>query len=359
MDIDARIQLFDFKTRYRFQTVPQICNYNMPMYSIQTEPGQQVISSYPVYQGFTGNCQINGIDANFYTENSSFNKAFPNYIQSLNSVAMGDGVTTTFQFNLPFFPAIPGHVDTTGIVYSQNNLDPIFATSIPYGPTSPLIPFSSIHPAVFINYSAADGSVITITDSGIFLRNGTQGQLYGLLINSTNPGSSSPYPYGYSSLGSYSTNSNTVNYMTGEVNVSFPVAPLANSPIQVQCYFFQQGIPRAVLFYNNCLTLLPPPNIPYLVELDAYLTPAAFLSTSQAIQFGYMCEYIARGAARKILSDTGDIDQFQFYEPLFREQEILVWKRSQRQLTATRTPTIYSQFQGSISNFNNNGQGAI
>ena len=28
-----------------------------------------------------------------------------------------------------------------------------------------------------------------------------------------------------------------------------------------------------------------------------------------------MCEYIARGAARKILSDTGDIEQFQFYEP--------------------------------------------
>ncbi len=86
-----------------------------------------------------------------------------------------------------------------------------------------------------------------------------------------------------------------------------------------------------------------PPAQQYLVELDAYLSPAAFLNTGAAIPFGYMAEYIARGAARKILSDTGDVEQFQFYEPLFKEQELLVWKRSQRQWTATRTETIYSQ----------------
>jgi len=100
-----------------------------------------------------------------------------------------------------------------------------------------------------------------------------------------------------------------------------------------------------------------PPANQYTVELTAYLSPAAFLNSAQAIQFGYMCEYIARGAARKILSDTGDIEQFQFYEPLFKEQEMLVWKRSQRQFTATRTQTIYSQGQNSIGigSYNNYG----
>jgi hypothetical protein len=92
-----------------------------------------------------------------------------------------------------------------------------------------------------------------------------------------------------------------------------------------------------------------PPSQQYLVELDAYLSPAAFLSTGQAIPFGYMSEYIARGAARKYLSDVGDTEQFMFYEPLFKEQELLVWKRSQRQWTATRTQTLYSRG-------NNNGQ---
>ena len=73
-----------------------------------------------------------------------------------------------------------------------------------------------------------------------------------------------------------------------------------------------------------------------------------------------MAEYIARGAARKILSDTGDVEQFQFYEPLFKEQELLVWKRSQRQWTATRTQTLYSMGnqQGQFGN-NNFGGAAL
>ena len=85
------------------------------------------------------------------------------------------------------------------------------------------------------------------------------------------------------------------------------------------------------------------PDSQYLVELDGFLTPAAFLNSADAVPFGYLSEYIARGAARKILTDTGDVEQFQFYEPMFREQELLVWKRSQRQWTATRTESIYSQ----------------
>jgi len=89
------------------------------------------------------------------------------------------------------------------------------------------------------------------------------------------------------------------------------------------------------------------------------LSPAAFLNTTQAIPFGYMAEYIARGAARKILSDTGDMEQFQFYEPLFIEQERLVWKRSQRQFTSTRTESIYSQGFGQGAGFNNNYGGGI
>jgi hypothetical protein len=94
-----------------------------------------------------------------------------------------------------------------------------------------------------------------------------------------------------------------------------------------------------------------------LVELEAYLTPAAFLDSAAAIPFGYMAEYIARGAARKILSDTGDVEQFMFYEPLFKEQEMLVWKRSQRQFTSTRTQTIFSAGQGQNSS-NSIGMGA-
>lgn len=152
---------------------------------------------------------------------------------------------------------------------------------------------------------------------------------------------------------------NFVNYLTGEINVIFPFFVPEGNNINVQVNFFEGGLPRAILFYDNILTLRSPPAQQYLVELSAYLTPAAFLSSANALPFGYMSEYIARGAARKILSDTGDIEQLNFYEPFFREQEMLVWKRSQRQWTATRTPTIYSQGFGQQAAFNNLGGGTI
>lgn len=359
MDMSARIQLFDLKTIYQFETIPGLDQYNMPLYNIQTEPGSQQITSFPVYQGFLGPCTANGIQIPFYTDQNSFSNLWPDYTQALPQVATGDGSTTTFRFTLPYFPAIPGHVDITGIVASGITpiQDPIFATSFVLNATNNInIPTTSFYPGIFITYTNANGSNTVITDSGVFFDGGTGGDLYGLLMQPGNP------PIGNLALGdvitggTYSITQNTVNYNTGVVNVTFPTPPPAGTPIQVQCSFFEAGIPRAVLFYNNCLTFRPPPNTQYLVSLETYLTPAAFLTTSQALAFGYMCEYIARGAARKILSDTGDIEQFQFYEPLFKEQETLVWKRSQRQFTSTRTPTIFSETQGQ-TNTNNIGQG--
>lgn len=361
MDVDARMQLFDLKTKYQFQTIPQVCDYNMPLYASQTQPGGQVISPYPVYQGFTGTAYVNGIQIQTFVQQDAFWKIWPNYLQSLNPVAVGDGTTTTFQFNLPFFPAIPGHVDMTGIIATGSTLDPIFATSIPSNSGANVIPASSIYPGVYITYQNSNGGTTTIADSGVFLSGSNGGDLYGLLVEYQNPGTLNAYPLGYAPLGnnnSYSTTSNTVNYITGEVNVTFPTAPIEGSNIQAQCYFFQQGIPRAILFYNNVIKVRPPPDVPYLIELGAYLTPAAYLSTAAAIQFAYMSEYLARGAARKILSDTGDWEQFGMYEPLFKEQETLVWKRSQRQFTSERTGTIFSDLQGPQSNLNGVGQGA-
>ena len=167
-------------------------------------------------------------------------------------------------------------------------------------------------------------------------------------------------PNGNTALpGVYSLTSNTINYNTGVITVTFPVNIPAGQNINVQAWYYNPGLPRAILYYNNTLTLRSIPAMQYLVELDAYLSPAAYLTTSAALQFGYMAEYIARGAARKILSDTGDIEQFQFYEPFFREQETLVWKRSQRQFTSTRTQTIYSQGSNQFGMGGNSGYGAI
>ncbi len=364
MDVDARMQLFDLKTKYQFQTSPGVDQYNMPLYNVQSEtsgsPNAQDIGMYPVYQGFLGPAYINGVQISFQTQRDLFFRNFPNIVQQSNVVGIGNGTagpynlqftivpnTNSLPLNPPVEYLLRGHVDITGIIATGNNVDPFFGTTLSNDgliPPNMNIPSTSIYPAIYFTSIDANGNSIVVQDSGQFLQ--TTGPTvnhanYGLLMT---PGNA---PFGYSALsGGYSTTLNTINYLTGVANVTFPAIIPSGAQINGQCFFFQSGLPRAILFNNNIITLRSPPDRQYLVELDAYLSPSAFFNTEAAIPFGYMAEYLARGAARKILSDTGDVEQFMFYEPLFREQENLVWKRSQRQFTATRTHTIYSQGGG-------------
>lgn len=368
-DVDARIQLFDFKTKYQFETAPGIDQYNMPMYQVQQSALQAPISYYPVYQGFTGNAYINGVQVQMQTEKNYFFNMWPNIVQQINIAATGNGTAGPYSFTFPIGPnntmplttpfqyLLRGHINTNGLISLANSLfgayqDPPTVTNAQaIGLTGSIasVPVATAFPAIYITSNAVDGSNISICDSGQVL---TGNQNLGLLMEQGNfPTGNTPLPNGYS------TTQNVINYYTGQVsNLFFPQAIPSGANINVQCFRFQSGLPRGILFYDNTITFRSPPDKQYLVELDAYLTPAGFLATSQAIQFAYMCEYLARGAARKILADTGDIEQFQFYEPLFKEQESLVWKRSQRQFTASRTQTIYSQNNNyGNSGFNNFG----
>jgi hypothetical protein len=367
IDVDARMQLFDLKTVYQFQTTPGITDYNMPLYSFQSEttPGGQDISYYPVYQGFLAPAKINGINVPFYTQKSLFYNLWPNYVQALPNIIQGNG-GTNYTIRVPFLNSnlplpninnqgalIPGHVDITGIIATQINpvQDPILINTGIGQSLNLNVPVTSVTYGVIVTATGPNGQNIVVTDSGQFLSNNTDGCLYGLMMA---PGT---YPTGNQALvGGYSTTLNTVNYNSGVINCTFPQAIPPGVPINVECYFIEQGLPRAILYFNNTLTIRDPPNSQYLVEIEAYLSPAAFFSTSQSIPFAYMTEYISKGAARKLLSDTGDWDQFDRYEPLFLEQEMLVWKRSQRQFTATRTDTIFSN-SGHSFQLTNQGNG--
>lgn len=440
MDVDARIQLFDLKTKYQFQTTPGVDQYNMPLYDIQTEPGNQTIASFPVYQGFMGPAYINGVPVSFHTQKSTFFNWYPNVVQNLQAVATGNGTTGPYTINIPILPnstapanppinaLLRGHVDISGIIATGSTQDPFFGSTLSNTGGVVNIPSTSILPAVYITSLDANGNNVVVQDSGQFLQvsSNNYGNLGLLMVPGSAPFGYSTPPNGYTSSfpitgasqatqcvltctstflvgqvvqisgvggmvelngniytitavsattvtidvdstgftaytagGTATTLQNVINYTTGVITeVIFPSVIPSGQNINVQCYYFQSGLPRSILYYNNTLTLRAPPATQYLVELDAYLTPTAFLNTSSAIPFGYMAEYIARGAARKILSDTGDVEQFQFYEPLFREQEMLVWKRSQRQWTATRTETIYSTGQNQGNFGLNNGNGA-
>lgn len=367
MDMDARAQFFDLKTYYSFQTIPGIHKYNMPLYTPQVQNGDSnyTISYYPVYQGFMMPFKVNGIICPLYTQTNEFYNIWPNYVQQVSQVGTGNGSNGPYTLQAPFFPTITGHVDMTGVIAFANQFsryqDPIFITSteinnIPTDDFISAIPVTSVDSSVYFTATAANGKNIVVADTGLFMQDGTDGNLYGLLMepgqapNGNLPLSNGPAPY-------YTTTQNTINYSTGvATNVYFNEPIPDGVPIKAEAYYIEQGLSRAALYFNNVLTIFPPPNTQYRIDIEAYLTPAAFLNTSAAIPFAYMAEYIARGAARKILADTGDWDQFNAYEPLFREQETLVWKRSQRQFTSTRTQTIFSN-SGFQNNFNQGSSG--
>lgn len=357
------------KKKYQFVTTPGVDQYNMPFYNYQVEdyranPG--LLYNYPVYQGLVGPAYINGINVPLHTQKSGFFNIWPNVVQQNQAIAFGDGINQRYDIQVPIISPSPpqnppfnmllrGHIDPSGLqsVVSGGVIqDP---PTIPSGSNSVVynVPTSSLDAKVFITTIGADGANIVITDSGQFLR---FNQNYGCLIKQGQfPGNvDTENP---SLDNGYRTTLNTINYLTGHINVTFPQVIPAGNAINVNCYFFQSGLPRAMLFYDNVITLRNVPDKQYVVECDAYLTPAAYLNSNDAIQYGYMSEYIARGAARKILSDTGDQEQLNFYEPMFREQEILVWKRSQRQWTATRTQTIYSQGMSNGISANNSFSG--
>lgn len=431
-DVDARLQLFDLKKTYSFQTTPGVDQYNMPLYNLQVESpnsNPQNINFYPVYQGFLGPCYINGIQVPFYTQKHQFFNIWPNVVQNLQAVAIGDGgdnytiqlpiLPSSAPQNPPFNALLRGHIDITGIISTGSIQEPIVGTTLNLN-----VPVTSVRPSVYLTSIGSDGSNVVVTDSGQFFN---FNQNLGMLMNPGPPPKGNTAATGgyqnvftitaitlgstttitvnntldagqqvlisgvvgttelngnfytilsttatsiiidvdstsftpYVSDGSVNSFQNYVNYLTGEINVTFPVGIPEGNNINAQVYFFQFGLPRGILYYDNVLTLRSVPSQQYLVELDAYLSPAAYLNTVDAITFGYMSEYIARGAARKILSDTGDLEQMNFYEPLFREQESLVWKRSQRQWTATRTETIYSQGLGNGYFGNGNLGGTI
>lgn len=328
-DLASRIELNDLRQTYELQTFPGRNKYNVPLYNVNgyvqgPQPGNQVIAPYPVYTNFTNAVRSDNYELAFYQERDLFFKHFSQPLLRLNRSDTASSATNTYSFTLNRFPILPGHVDITGIIAAESVIDPIVATTL-----NTNVPKTSIAPSVFISATGANNSQLTVTDSGQFL---AEDQNYGLLIDYVNN----------ASLGTYSTTSNTVNYRTGEINVTFPSALSDGTDINTTAEFYTEGLPRGVLLYNNTFTVLPPPDKQYTIKLEGYLSPAAFLNTAKAISFGWMGEYIACGAARKILADTGDVEQFTFYETIFREQEMLVWKRMQRQTTATRTPTIYS-----------------
>lgn len=137
-------------------------------------------------------------------------------------------------------------------------------------------------------------------------------------------------------------NVGNVNYVTGLFNITFVNAPGNAEVINVWGAQYQRGRPYSVLFWNNRITVRPVPDKVYKIEIEAYLTPSQFIAENQDPIVNQWWQYIAYGAAIKILQDRQDMDGVNNLMPEFQRQEALVLERQANNEIGQRNVTIFA-----------------
>ena len=293
-DVPSRIQLFELKRKYQFLTEPYKQIYNLNVNPFTDTDINAVISSYQGYMFIREPVYVDGVQIPLFSSNRQYYLASPSLVQNVTPVDAGGG-PGPYAYTQPQVPILRGSIDDLG----------------------------HLNPAVFITAQTASGQTLTIVDNA----NG------GLIeVDST-----------FQIRTSVDSLSGNVDYQTGAFTgiIFSQNIPLGNK-IRIQTIPQSAGRPASMQFFNNMFNLFPIPDKIYSIQCDAWITPAQFLGTEGAMPFFYMTEYLARGAARKILIDSKDRSQVEFYEPFFQEAEMLVLRRSVNQNSQERVPTIFS-----------------
>jgi hypothetical protein len=119
----------------------------------------------------------------------------------------------------------------------------------------------------------------------------------------------------------------SVNYVTGDFSINFPVAIDPSIQMTVWVSQYQTGRPYSLLFWNNELTIRPVPSECYKIEVEAYQTPIQFLSTTDVPILNQWWQLLALGSGIKILEDRQDMEGVQNLSVLFDRQEALCLER--------------------------------
>lgn len=142
----------------------------------------------------------------------------------------------------------------------------------------------------------------------------------------------------------------TINYVTGAYLITFPNPPAAGIAVNAQTVPYQPTMPQAILFYKDTFHIRPIPDQPYEVKIEAYIRPTELLALGQIPELAEWWQYIAYGAAKKIFEDRMDNESVQQIMSEFKEQELLIQRRTIMQQSNERTATIFEPGNSNITN---------
>lgn len=318
-DLPAQFRSLKLKDRYTFNTVRGIDIYpfDSEHYTTVEMPCYCMKRIIPLYQQPWGNTGFWGSSSNWQFQ------------QNLTQGNGGAGPYTGTLNNVP-------------VVRSYNNNPMVTTTLAPTAPfptgVPPLFPQANISRVqnILITANVALGNTLNVTDDGA-----------GNLIGNVD-----------------TTVSNTINYDTGTINLTFSAAVPGGQNIQVMYSPTVMSIPLSILFFQNQFTLRPVPDQGYTIELIAYRQPSQVLLgsmdpnnpvTTGVPELKEWWELLAAGAAKKFFEDQQDLNSIQVMDKMLFERYAVAEARTYAQIgSKQRIATIYADQMnmGYGNNFN-------
>lgn len=284
-DFPALLKLFKNRQIFTFYLTPNVDTYD----TTTTNPEDPLFDFKNKYQSVHDPVFLSGNRIRFTQSRSEFYTWYPltNYIAS---IATGDGTTMGFSGVLTSFPV------------SQNQ--------------------------VMFNAADANGNALVMTDTPI-------SPTIGNLSTPNNPPTSTINPDPI----------NNINYITGEYTVTFPTAPASQNQINSQTFPYNPAQPNTILYYDYQFIFRPIPDQAYRVDLECFVQPTQLFNEDVDVpDIQQWWQYIAYGAAKKILEDSGDYETVQYIMPEFTRQEQMVLNSTIMQQSNVRTSTIFTQY---------------
>lgn len=282
-DFPEELRLFALRTTMSFYTTPYVDVYNTNT-TLNTDPLYDFKNVYitvhdPVY--------IAGRKAYFTQNRNDFYNIYP-AVMGRTQIATGDGLTTNFTGTLRDVPVL------------QHNL-------------------------LFTSYDA--------NYEGLVLKD----------VPRLDPVTGWPMVIGDLVVPDTVASVGTINYVTGDYNITFPAAPEDDAEVQAQYVQYSAGLPTTILYYDNKFILRPVPDISYKVEIECYKRPEALTNDIDEPILEQHFSYVSFGSAKRIFEDRMDMESLQMIAPLLEEQKLLCQRRTLVQQSNERVGTIYTQ----------------
>lgn len=312
-DFPYAIKIDQQRSVYKFLTIPNVDRYPVDVNNLQ---------------GFRAPIYFEGIQGNFFKNRDQLYNLYPRYPTQYQPIA-GDGNTTSFTFQLFGNNVNPFPQPNFGILSTQVVIGGIDKNGNP---------IRIIDDGGAVVDSFGVGSNTTVGQLIYVQQNAVGNNIYLDPSNVQQPALPNLSPLGgqenanipntaYPPSPLTSQYCGTVNYVTSQFTVNFPVAPAAGTNINVWASQYQVGRPYNLLFWNNEFTIRPVPDNVYLVEVETYQTPSQFMSLTSHPVLNQWAQYIAYGAACEILRDRQDMEGVANLMEGFKRQEALVLER--------------------------------